>query len=54
MAYPALVPVWVVHRVVKWFFKSQVFERFVDFQMRYYLENFSVFKMIEKPTKDHE
>jgi SAM-dependent methyltransferase len=54
LAYMALLPVWGLHRMVKWFFKSRVFERFVDFQMRYYLGNFFVFKMIEKPTKDHE
>jgi SAM-dependent methyltransferase len=53
-AYLALVPVWCVHRLVKLFFKSRILQRLVDFQMRYYLGNFFVFKMIEKPTKDHE
>jgi SAM-dependent methyltransferase len=53
-AYMALVPVWCIHRLLKLFFKSRILQRLVDFQMRYYLGNFFVFKMIEKPTKDHE
>ena len=53
-AYLALMPVWCIHRLLKLFFKSRILQRLVDFQMRYYLGNFFVFKMIEKPTKDHE
>lgn len=40
LGYAALLPVWVVHQLLKWFFKSRVFQGMVDFQMRYYLGNY--------------
>ena len=49
LGYTALLPVWVVHRIMKWFFKSRVFNRLVDFQMRFYLGNLFLLRKIEKP-----
>ena len=54
LAYTALLPVWVVHRMLKWFFKSRVFQRLLNFQMRYYLSNSFVLKRIENTRKNHE
>jgi SAM-dependent methyltransferase len=48
LGYTALLPVWVVHRILKWFFKSRVFNRLVDFQMRFYLGNLFLLRKIEK------
>lgn len=38
--YLMLAPVWIIHRLLKWLFKSRILQGVVDFQMRYYLGNF--------------
>jgi 2-polyprenyl-3-methyl-5-hydroxy-6-metoxy-1,4-benzoquinol methylase len=51
VSYMGLFPVWLAHRILKWFFKSRVLERFVEFQMRYYLGNFFLLKKVRNSTK---
>lgn len=51
VGYMGLFPVWLAHRILKWFFKSRVLERFVEFQMRYYLGNFFLLKKVRNSTK---
>jgi len=51
VCYMGLFPVWLAHRILKWFFKSRVLERFVEFQMRYYLGNFFLLKKVRNSTK---
>jgi SAM-dependent methyltransferase len=43
-AYLALVPVWLVHKLLKWFFTSRVLQDVIEFQMRYYTGNFFLFR----------
>lgn len=44
VAYAALAPVWLGHKLLKWFFKSRMLQNMVEFQMRYYLENYFIFR----------
>ena len=46
MAYLATLPAWLVHKLLKMFFKSRVLQGFVDFQVRYYLGNYFVLRKI--------
>ena len=39
-AYIAIAPVWLGHKLLKWFFKSRMLQDVVEFQMRYYTGNF--------------
>jgi len=40
VAYLALAPVWLGHKLLKWFFTSRMLQNVVEFQMRYYTGNF--------------
>jgi SAM-dependent methyltransferase len=44
LGYLATIPAWCLHRLLKVFFKSRVLQKWVDFQMRYYLGNFFVLR----------
>ena len=41
-AYLAALPVWVGHKILKYFFKKRTLQCLVDLQMRYYLSNFII------------
>lgn len=40
LAYLFVVPVWLTHKMLKWFFKSRCLQGVVEFQMRYYTGNY--------------
>jgi hypothetical protein len=40
VAYIVLAPVWLGHKLLKWFFKSRMLQDVIEFQMRYYTGNF--------------
>lgn len=39
-AYIGLAPVWLLHKLLKWFFKSRLLQDVIEFQMRFYAGNY--------------